>query len=376
MKKRESSEKAVYILIIGLFLILQIFSWCFYFRGTAADTDQTSRTETSPEETILPSESEEKPVNRVISLEECPDGIELRFETISDVPTYKIYRSTDHGENYILIGKSKTGIYKDAGALLAGVSYSYKITAKSEYSSSSLQSVSDELVRSEYAFAEYTGVDYTQLTENPYRVSTLDFCKKMSTVLWEAPFDFITWYHSEKEYCVTVAEDGTEARNYVAGKIYKGIPYSLFNMITGLEAWSQLFGRNMTPESMEGLYEDREKPVLIYGIDCSHLLYQAIKTSGIRCVGYQCESTQQLKNSTFYTKIDWEEMLPGDILLNRGHVRIFAGLTEHGHYACFESIAGLNSVSGCRYKEYTYDELTKGMNPFTPYRFLAFAPFD
>lgn len=372
MKKRVNKDHTVYILIIGLFFILQILSWCLYYAGTSDKSLQAERKETYPNETDMASGSEETPVTNMIQLAECPDGIELKFDVISDVPTYKIYRSTDQGKNYSLVGKSKIGTYKDTGALLAGVSYSYKIVAKSEHSATVFQAVSDELVRSEYAFAEYKGIDYTRYTDNPYRISMLDFCKKMSTVLWEAPFDFITWYHSEDKYCVTVAEDGTEERYYVGGKLYKGIPYSLFNTVTDLHVWSNVLSTNNAPELMEGLYEDREKPVLIYGIDCSHLLYQAIISSGVHCEGYQCESTSELKNSSFYSKINWEELKPGDILLNRGHVRIFAGMTEDGLYACFESIAGLNSVSGCRYKEYSYEELTKGSNPFTPYQFLFF----
>lgn len=72
--------------------------------------------------------------------------------------------------------------------------------------------------------------------------------------------------------------------------------------------------------------------------------------------------------SSKWTKIDTEDLLPGDILVKSGHVLIYAGRTADGKIAVFESVAdGASGYSGCRYYEH------RSVSQYSPRRYAYIA---
>ena len=84
-------------------------------------------------------------------------------------------------------------------------------------------------------YGAYTGIDYTSLTSNPLRIAALNKARDMVTVQWYCPQTFRTWYafSSGGGYNSVTATDGSSAQNFVAGKTYQGIPYTMVTSSQG-----------------------------------------------------------------------------------------------------------------------------------------------
>ena len=103
------------------------------------------------------------------------------------------------------------------------------------------------------SYGSYDGVDYTRLTSNSKRLAALNKAKKMVTIQWQSPATFVTWSSSKGAYNTVTAMDGTSAKQYIAGKMYQGIPYSMINHLYDDERWSNLLSTNgITTSSMTG----------------------------------------------------------------------------------------------------------------------------
>ena len=211
------------------------------------------------------------------------------------------------------------------------------------------------------AYSAYTGMDYTKLTTDENRLAALDKAKAMATVLWVAPFDFVTWCSSKGSYYTVTAEIGTKSTKFLKGKIYAGVPYSMINHsyddLEWLDAQTYIKEENMSAHS----YYSHKIPGTAIGTDCSYFVYICYKAMSIAyALPYQ--TTSNMLIGTHYQRLsDLEELEPADVLLKNGHVMLFVGKTENGLYAVFEATA---VGSKCRYYEYTYDEICQ----YQPYR--------
>ena len=182
-------------------------------------------------------------------------------------------------------------------------------------------------------YAPYRGLNYRTQTSDRRRIAALDKAKKMATVKWKAAFSFPTWYNSDGYYSKTTATDGTTSRQFLKGKTYIGIPFSMVNHSYDDTAWANLVKNGYSYNSIAASYYSRKNKTTAKGSDCSYFVYLSMLAGGAK-VSYQ--TTYMMYNGRYYKKIKMSSLKPGDILLARDHVRLYAGKVN-GKYAVFES---------------------------------------
>ena len=216
------------------------------------------------------------------------------------------------------------------------------------------------------SYGSYDGVDYTRLTSNSKRLAALNKAKKMVTIQWQSPATFVTWSSSKGAYNTVTAMDGTSAKQYIAGKMYQGIPYSMINHLYDDERWSNLLSTNgITTSSMTGRLDSYPASGTAKGIDCSRFVFYAIKAAGYTG---DYENTNSMLNSSYWTKISKSSMEPGDVFLKSGHVMMYVGMAG-SKYAIFEATA---EGSKTRYHEYSSSQLSA----YSAYTYTGYGSSD
>lgn len=213
-------------------------------------------------------------------------------------------------------------------------------------------------------YANYSGIDYTQLTNNSKRITALNKAKQMVTVQWTAPCDFVTWASSEGVLNTTTAVDGTSATKFVKGKTYTGVPYSMNSAGSRTlddSAWLKMLNKGINTSMMSGYYYSK-KAGTKYGIDCSAFVCRAYEAA----IGTNLKlNTSAMLNSKQFKKLsDFSKLKPGDVFLKSGHVMMYVGKSG-SKYAVFEASAG---GSKCRYKIYSASDL----KAYSPYKYTGF----
>ena len=258
------------------------------------------------------------------------------------------YYNLANVDDYILFNKAK-----------AGKNY-YKITAKDEkktvvknwaftVKSRSSQSVSSS--NNFLGYASYSGVNYKKQTGDSRRIAALDKAKKMATVKWRCALSFPTWYNSEGYYSTTKATDGTVSTQFLKGKTYVGIPYSMVNHSYDDSSWASLVKNGYSWSQVAASYYSSYYKTTAKGSDCSYFVYLCMRAAGAN-VTYQ--TTYMMYNGQYYKKINKSSLKPGDILLTYDHVRLYAGRVGE-KYAVFEATG---DGSKTRYKLFTKSQLS------------------
>lgn len=210
-------------------------------------------------------------------------------------------------------------------------------------------------------YAAYTGVRYDNIGLSSQRVAALNKAKQMVTIKWTAPVTFPTWCSSKGTYNTVKAADGTKSTEFIKGRTYIGIPYSMCN-----HSWDDLTWKSklssMTSGSMTGTYY-KGKKTTANGIDCSYFVYTAFKTA-VPSYGLKYQTTKTMLSSSYYRKISLSEMKPGDLFLKNGHVMMYVGKSG-SNYAVFEADANDSKAS---YNVYTYSYIKN----YSYYRFRGF----
>lgn len=249
--------------------------------------------------------------------------------------------------------KSGKRAYKMGYITLADLEKIKQVNTKSVSNNSSSENTNTSSQSSSLMYAKYSGVDYTKLTDNSKRIAALDKAKKMVTVQWTAPCDFVTWASSKGILNTTTSVDNTSATKFVKGKIYTGVPYSMNSSGSRTLddiAWIKLLNNGINTSMMSGNYYSK-KAGTKYGIDCSAFVckaYEAATGTNLKL------NTSSMLNSKKFKKLsDFSKLKPGDVFLKAGHVMMYVGKSGSS-YAVFEASAG---GSKCRYKTYTSAEL-------------------
>lgn len=199
-------------------------------------------------------------------------------------------------------------------------------------------------------YAPYRGLNYKTQTSDKRRIAALNKAKNMATVMWKAAFSFPTWYNSDGKYSTTTATDGTSSKQFLKGKTYIGIPFSMVNHSYDDTAWANLVKNGYSYNSIAASYYSNKYKTTAKGSDCSYFVYLCMLAGGAR-VSYQ--TTYMMYNGKYYKKINMSSLKPGDILLARDHVRLYAGKVN-GKYAVFESTG---TGSKTRYALFTPKDL-------------------
>ena len=225
-------------------------------------------------------------------------------------------------------------------------------------------------------YIAYDGVDYIgtlndlletgaiSQTEYKNRFSILESARQACTLIWTAPLSFHTWRGSNHSYnsCKSQFHSGnfTNHTLYQNGNQYIGIPYcaKAGSNTAGVQEWMSRLEKATTPSYLEGtaVYLGiARQATTIYGVDCSGLIYRAYRQLTKPAPHL---STSAILTSSKWEKIDFDDLKPGDILIKKGHVLLFAGITSEGKIAVFEAVAdGTNGYSGCRY--YEHDDVSE-----------------
>ena len=186
-------------------------------------------------------------------------------------------------------------------------------------------------------YASYTGVNYRAQTSDSRRIAACDKAVSMATVLWTAPCTFPTWKSSGGVYNTVTATDGSRSTQFVAGKTYQGVPYSMAGRTYDNESWLRLIrSGGMTASSMTGKYYTSKADTTAKGIDCSYLVTY--------CLGAPDLNTSGMLGSSKFIKISRGQMQPGDVFLKQGHTMLFLGRAENGNYAIVEANASYSRV--------------------------------
>ena len=207
-------------------------------------------------------------------------------------------------------------------------------------------------------YDQYSGENYKGQTSSSRRIAALNKAKKMTTIKWKCPMTFPTWYNIEGYYSTVKAKDGTVSTQFLKGKTYVGIPYSMKNHSYDNEAWANVIKKGYTWNEMAGPYYSSTYKTAAKGSDCSYFVYLCMRAGGAN-VTYQ--TTYTMSNGQYYRRIDKSKMKPGDVLLCSHHTMLFAGRVG-SRYAVFESTS---DGAKTRYKLFTSAELAK----YSAYRY-------
>lgn len=214
------------------------------------------------------------------------------------------------------------------------------------------------------SYAPYKGVPYNNKGLSKARVAALNKAKKMVTIRWTAPCTFPTWANGSGTFSVATAEDGTSNSKFVKGKTYTGVPYSMTDHSYDNTAWASLLKKGITKKSMTSKFWNNPVAGTAKGIDCSYFVYQAIGSAvGFDKVTYQ--TTGNMQSGSYYKKIKWKKIKPGDVLLNSQHTMLYVG-NSGDYYAIFEASS---YDSKCAYKLYPKSYITSS---YDCYRFRGF----
>ncbi len=230
-------------------------------------------------------------------------------------------------------------------------------------------------------YAPYTGVDYHVPGVSAERIAALEKAQQMVCIKWQAIENFPTWLGADG-YNTVKATDGSSSREFVAGKWYTGIPYSMVDHFYDDVKWANyVHDGKITLSNMDGTYTYEDKNgvqhtrahTTRHGMDCSCFVWTAI-SSAINDPEY-CNyskgycTTARISSSKYWKKLSSkDELLPGDILLTEGHVVMFVGMAGND-YAVFEADAG---DSKCSYNVRTESYLNR--KGYVPYRFTGWSP--
>ena len=207
-------------------------------------------------------------------------------------------------------------------------------------------------------YDHYSGVNYKGQTSSSRRIAALNKAKKMVTVKWKCPMTFPTWYNIEGYYSYAKAKDGTVSTQFLKGKTYVGIPYSMKNHSYDNEAWANVIKKGYTWNEMAAPFYSSTYKTAAKGSDCSYFVYLCMRAGGAN-ITYQ--TTYTMSNGQYYKRIDKSRMKPGDVLLCSHHTMLFAGRVG-SRYAVFESTS---DGATTRYKLFTSSELAK----YSAYRY-------
>ena len=207
-------------------------------------------------------------------------------------------------------------------------------------------------------YDHYSGVNYKGQTSSSRRIAALNKAKKMVTIKWKCPMNFPTWYNIEGYYSYAKAKDGTVSTQFLKGKTYVGIPYSMKNHSYDNEAWANVIKKGYTWKEMAAPFYSSVYKTAAKGSDCSYFVYLCMRAGGAN-VTYQ--TTYTMSNGQYYKRIDKSRMKPGDVLLCSHHTMLFAGRVG-SRYAVFESTS---DGATTRYKLFTAAELAE----YSAYRY-------
>lgn len=215
------------------------------------------------------------------------------------------------------------------------------------------------------SYAPYKGIRYNNQGISKARKAALDKARKMVTIRWKAPCDFPTWADGNGTFSEAVAEDGTRSRKFLEGKTYTGVPYSMTDHSYDNTAWADLLKNGITKKSMTAKFAQNPKAGTAKGIDCSYFVYQALGSAvGFDKIEYQVTTTMQ--QSKLYKKIKWNNIKPGDVLVNSNHTMLYVG-TSGNYYGIFEASS---YESKCSYKLYPKEYVTSN---YDCYKFKGFS---
>ncbi len=232
-----------------------------------------------------------------------------------------------------------------------------------------------------FSYDTYNGPDYVNvINSSDYidkrRIRALNKAKAICTIKWTAPCDFATWLGSDGLYNPATSIDGNTNDIFKKGETYVGVPYSMSDHTADDISWgNKITTTGITADDLQGkFYSKYDSPTEGYGSDCSYMVYLANLEAVSGEYGFSYQTTSSMKNGTHYTYLlscqdssleEIEEMiLPGDVIINNGHTRMYIGM--NGDNLCFfEATPPLS-----RYKEFSLDTLKD--NGYSFYRFKGF----
>lgn len=208
--------------------------------------------------------------------------------------------------------------------------------------------------------AEYT---------NAYRTNALRMAQTMVEVEWIAPCNFVTWCSSKGAYNSVTAVDGTRSNYFIAGKRYKGIPYSMKERSYTKDRFLSYVGQHRSTSDYEATYYGHGKKTTKIGIDCSYFVWTALNASGAsKKIGGNYTTTSTLLNSGCFAQRSYANMKPGDIFLKRGsHVMMLVEKQGNGNCVVYEADA---NDSKCSRNTYNPNSLLSG--GYAGYTFIGY----
>lgn len=228
--------------------------------------------------------------------------------------------------------------------------------------------IEDEItVENETYYTTYTGFDYTTQTNDPKRLAVLDKGKDMITFAWTAPFDIPTWKDQWNYASWATDINGVKSQYFIGGHTYTGLPYTL--NLSGRTyddvAWANLlkssnlsystFGGSYTFYNGTTTYNTSLKGTDCCGFVCSCLNVIASTPVNLGTAG-MCNSSMFVKVTGSTKRQRYDNMQPGDMLLNVDHVMLYAGSDDEYMYF-FESLYNKSSILCTGYKEeWLYDD--------------------
>lgn len=263
---------------------------------------------------------------------------------------------------------SNTKVATVSGGTVKGVAAgTATITAKSNNGKTATCKVTVTKASTSVSYAAYNGVNYAKQTTNTKRIAALDKAKRMVTIKWTAPCDFVSWKSKGGTYNTVYDTSGKGAKKFVKNHTYTGVPYSMAGRDWDENGLKNALDKGIVTSSyMKKNWQGRTNTTA-HGVDCSKFVYYALKSANTKTKLSSDLTTSTIPTCGAFTKVKggFSSMKPGDVINKKGdHVRLYVGRNKK-KYAFFESAGG---ASRCVYREYTEAEL-KG---YTPYRFKGF----